>query len=289
MRVVRSSVAVSGSKRGSRNAAALALALTSASRVRCACRVPMQPRSLPWRMSVTNVAPTSCRKRVVFAGLEAQPQDIADGRARDRDQDVARVFGSGRGAGIEAERRVAHHAPAVAGGVARVAQIDELGLEALACRGQEQAVHRDRAAGLVRIQAGLAIEDGARGVAVGCLGLIVAEIVRQIGADDEQRVLVAPQALEHLRDFLRAGVADHQRYQRELAEHGLQKREVHFERVLQRVRIGAGGDLGQVAESRPPLPGRPARCPAEWRSRRRRAAPGRAPPRDGPVRAGRRA
>ena len=51
----------------------------------------MQPRSLPCRISVTKRGADLVQEGVVFAGVEAQPEDVADGRARDRDQHVARV------------------------------------------------------------------------------------------------------------------------------------------------------------------------------------------------------
>lgn len=53
----------SGGKRGSRKAAAAAFALTSASKARCACRLPMQRRNCRPRLRVTNVAPCSCSQR----------------------------------------------------------------------------------------------------------------------------------------------------------------------------------------------------------------------------------
>ena len=60
MRVVGELVSASGAKRGSRNAAAMRVLLESSPSGRRASSVPMQPRSSPACVSVTNVAPGSC-------------------------------------------------------------------------------------------------------------------------------------------------------------------------------------------------------------------------------------
>ena len=75
---------------------------------------------------------------------------------------------------VEPEGRVADDAPAVSGSVAGVAQIDQfVASRPLRVAASEQPVDRRSATGLLRVQVGLAIQDGARGVAVDRLRLFV--------------------------------------------------------------------------------------------------------------------
>ncbi len=90
----------------------------------------------------------------------------------------------------------------------------------------------------------------AAGLRVDSAGLGVGQIVRQVGADDDQRFVAAPEPFEHLRDRLRRRVADGQRQQRKIAEHRLQEGQLHFERVLLGVRGFADDDLRQVGNRR---------------------------------------
>ena len=77
---------------------------------------------------------------------------------------------------------------------------------------------------------------------------VVGQVVRQVRADDDQRLLAAPQPVEHFGHLCGSGVADRQRQQRELAKQPLQERQLHFERMLRRVRQRAIDDLRQVAQ-----------------------------------------
>jgi hypothetical protein len=72
--------------------------------------------------------------------------------------------------------------------------------------------------------------------------------VREVGADDDQRVVVAPQSVEHAGDLRGAGVADDERHEGEVVtEHALQERELDLERVLARVGLARAQHLRQRA------------------------------------------
>ena len=66
-------------------------------------------------------------------------------------------------------------------------------------------------------------------------------------ADHDQRVGPAPQALQH-RDLAGRRLADQERHEREVAEHGLEERQLDLERMLGLVRHVRALHLRQVAE-----------------------------------------
>src|SRR5207302_6941947 len=78
---------------------------------------------------------------------------------------------------------------------------------------------------------------GARGVRALSLG--IGKIVRQIGADDDQRLRASPELLEDAGDLVGGRVPDRQRDYRERAQRDLEERQLHLERVL----LGVGSPI----------------------------------------------
>ena len=118
-------------------------------------------------------------------------------------------------------------------------------------RRQQRAGQRRGAAGLRVVEcrrrgAGCARPWRGRAARACCIG----QVVRQVGADDDQRLVAAPQALEHLRHLVGAGVADGQRHQREGGQRALQERQLHLERMLPRMGRGVDLHLAQPAQLR---------------------------------------
>jgi pyruvate formate lyase activating enzyme len=67
--------------------------------------------------------------------------------------------------------------------------------------------------------------------------------MREVGARDDQCVLVTPDALEHGRDLRGGRVAGDDRQQVEFSEQHLEKRQLHLEAVLVRMRLIRGHDV----------------------------------------------
>ena len=77
----------------------------------------------------------------------------------------------------------------------------------------QQAGHREAAAGLVGAETGpVAALDGGGGRGIQAPRSLVVVIMRQIGADDDQRLRPAPQPPQHMGDVLRSRIADQQRH-----------------------------------------------------------------------------
>ncbi len=146
---------------------------------------------------------------------------------------------------VERERAVADHSPAVARGVSRVAQVEQLRREAAPARGEGEPVDRRAAACLLVRDIGAQIDNRLRGRAVGCLRLAVSEVMRKVGTHHDQRFRAAPQCIEYLCNLVRGGFAHRQRHHGELPEHRLQERQVHLQRMLERVRRRVHADLWQ--------------------------------------------
>ena len=89
-----------------------------------------------------------------------------------------------------------------------------------------------------RAARGSAVEalDRGRGRRIVFLAARVWLVVGQIGADHEQGLGPAPQALQHLRDLVGRRIADQQRHEREVAEHRLEERQLDLERMLRLMR-----------------------------------------------------
>ena len=109
----------------------------------------------------------------------------------------------------------------------------------------QQPIDRRPAARLLVRNGCAHVEDGLRGQPVDRLRVGIVQKVRQVRADDDQRFGAAPQRIEDLRDLVRGRIADRQRHQRKIAERLLQKRQMHFERVLHRMGGGAHRYLRQ--------------------------------------------
>ena len=90
--------------------------------------------------------------------------------------------------------------------------------------------------------------DRRRGRRIVLLGALVRLVVRQIGADHDQGLGPAPQALQHFCDLAGRRLADQERHEREVAEHGLEERQLDLERMLGLVRHVRELHLRQVAE-----------------------------------------
>src|SRR5262245_23840910 len=93
----------------------------------------------------------------------------------------------------ERERGVPDDLVAWAGGVAGVAQVEEVGTQGAAACGDEQTADRDAAAGRLGIEAArLEGRDRRAGGAVEAAGGGGVVVVAEIGADDDQRFRAAP-------------------------------------------------------------------------------------------------
>jgi hypothetical protein len=101
----------------------------------------------------------------------------------------------------------------------------------------------------VRPEASVERQDALHGGLVGGSRLLVTQVVREVRADHDQRLVAAPQALEHLRHRLGVGVADDQRHEGEAAELRLQERQLDLERMLVLVHAVAANHLRQVVQA----------------------------------------
>ena len=180
-----------------------------------------------------------CRRRRGF-GLKL----ALDRFARDLQQRLAAV-GLAKGHG-----RVADHAGTVARRIAGVARIEQLRREAAAERDLQQSVDRRRTARLRAVQPGRAAQDRFERCRIGPPGFRIRQIVRQVRTHDDECLLAAPDPIQRLRHLVDGRVADEQGHQRELVEHALQERQLHFERVLLGMRECAAVDVRQSLECR---------------------------------------
>ena len=147
------------------------------------------------------------------------------------------------------EGRVADHAILAACGVAGVARREERDVELPPSRQQQQAVQRRRAASLVVIQVGREARDPLDGLAVDRARFLIAMVVRQVRRDHHQRLRAAPKPLEDFGHLGGVRRTHRERHEREAPEHFLQERKLDFERMLQRVRVRAGGHLREPGEA----------------------------------------
>src|SRR5574343_1569335 len=227
--VIDSSLASRGSKRGSRKAAARAFSCTSWRNGRQASRLPIQPRNWPGWVRVTKVAPGASSSGVWLSstGWVGRPKRLAMAlRARVSRQGPRSVMAP---PSVKGEGRVADHAITVTGCVTGVAQTEQRWLQAAPASSEEQAVDWVGAAGLLGMNVGVQFQDVATGIAIDLLRRGIGQEMRQVGTDDNQRFRPIPQGVEHFGDFIRRGMADGERYQREIIEHALQEAQVHFQ------------------------------------------------------------
>ena len=152
---------------------------------------------------------------------------------------------------LERDRTVTDNAIAVARGVTELRRVEQARRKPWRCAATQPArVDRSCPTRLVRREAGIESEDALRGGTVDDLRLLVRKVVRQVGADHDQRLFATPQPLEHLRHRLGAGVADDQRHQGEAAEQRLQEGQLNLERMFALVRPVVANYLRQVIEAR---------------------------------------
>src|SRR5262252_3623202 len=98
------------------------------------------------------------------------------------------------GALAESKRCVADDALLSSGGVAGVAAVEQLGHELAALRREQRPEHRRRAAGLLVRQARIEAQNRFHGLAVDRASLLVGVVMREVGADDDERLRAAPEA-----------------------------------------------------------------------------------------------
>ena len=103
------------------------------------------------------------------------------------------------GCRLDGQRTVANHPPTIAaGGVGRIAQVQQPQHQAVAARGPQRAVQRRVAAGLVTAQIVGKAEDALHRAVVVPARLRSRQAVRRVGTDDDQGLVAAPQTLEPL-------------------------------------------------------------------------------------------
>jgi hypothetical protein len=192
---------------------------------------------------------------IIFWVQRLDPERDLDERFR---AELARQGGSG---GLRKRPgAISHDTRAAARGVAGIAQIKPPRREPRGARRQEQPRDRTAPAGVVGAEAGpVSAFDRRGGVRVAPARRVAAEIVRQVGADDDEGLRPAPQPLQNERDLLRRGAAHQQRRQREPTEHRLQERQLHLQGMLGRVgsvvpphegEVGDRGEGGLVHRNR---------------------------------------
>src|SRR5512143_1052492 len=186
---------VNGRKRGSRKAAATAFSCTSMISGRSASRLPMQPRRRSCRYRVTNVAPGSSSQPTRGRSCDLKPSSLPIA-ARARCTSIFPLSVSNMAVLLgEGERRIADHPVACTRGVAGIAQVEQMRFEMMFARRQDQAADRRAAASVFVIDGLTQFGDVFRRLAVGQLGGSVGQVMRQVGADDDQRVFAAPYRL----------------------------------------------------------------------------------------------
>jgi len=89
-------------------------------------------------------------------------------------------------------------------------------------------------------------DDGVGRELVDLLGGGIRQVMRKVGADEDQGFRSAPEDIEHFAHFLRGGITHHQRQQLELRQQDLQKRQLHFQRVLLCMGVPAHSHLRQA-------------------------------------------
>ena len=254
---------------------------------RAAARLPMQPRSAPSLVSVTKVAP-ACAARERRSRRRSSAEDLLSMAPRAIESSVAPGLVERRLAALVQPRttssrprgpcrrryRPSCRPPAASPADSRFVATASKPFSGVA----PQASSWSRSVAKRR--------DARERRAVDRARLLVRVVVRQVGRDHDQRLRPAPQPLDApAATCSDARAADGERHQREIAQHLLQERQLHLERMLERVRRVARHDLRQVAQRARALRGRCGSGRAAWRTPRRSAPRGRAPPRGAPGRA----
>jgi len=123
------------------------------------------------------------------------------------------------------------------GGIARVPEIKRGDFHGTAFGLDQQAPDRRGTTGICVIDAlNFQALDRFTGEPVPGPGLVITQVVTEIGTDYDQCFRTAPQDVDHLRNGLRRCVTNNQWHERKRPEHLLKKRQMHFETVLELVR-----------------------------------------------------
>src|SRR5450759_1893795 len=265
-----SSSAVSVGKRGSRTAAFTAFAATSSRRDRYAVSDPMQPRSAPCWVSVTNAAPgvsshgcgfspPSGSEPAVSVGFSPterpKPGSVAPTRVAIAERAISHSTGpASRGSSgmsdPQPEGRVADDPVARTGGVARAAGGQELGGPAMPLCGDEGAVERVRTTRTIRRDRTVERDDPLDGVGIEGGGFGVRVVVAQVGGHEQQRAWQPEGDLHDVRHNGRVGGTDRDRYDRDTGRDHLQERQLDLEGVLLGVDIRTYGHGWRLTEGR---------------------------------------
>src|SRR5690606_31501403 len=126
---------------------------------------------------------------------------------------------------------------AIARRVAGVAACELLYREVARAREMQQPVDRYGAAGLVAAQSRLALQDHFARARIQLLCLRIREIVTQVGARENDRVVALRDAFENQRNIARGRLTCNERQERDLIEENLQKGKLHFETMLESMRL----------------------------------------------------
>ena len=144
---------------------------------------------------------------------------------------------------VESDAAVADDAVAVPGGVARVAKVEQARPQAAAPGGEQKPVHRRSATRLLVVDGDVEPQDRVYGLPVHLLRNRVRQVVGEIGAHDDQRLVPTPKALQHLGHLLRGCSANGERHHLEFLQHGLEERQMDLERMLMGMGVVAHHDL----------------------------------------------
>src|SRR5690606_3417089 len=125
----------------------------------------------------------------------------------------------------------------VARRVAGIASRKLLNGERLMAREIQQTVDRHGTACLIAAQRRLPIQDRSTRERIDLLGLCVRQVMAQVRARDNERIVLLRGALEDGRDFARGSLARDEREKRDLAEQHLQERKLDLETVLESMRL----------------------------------------------------
>ncbi|MPM95019.1 hypothetical protein SDC9_142168 [bioreactor metagenome] len=157
-------------------------------------------------------------------GDRRQLELLGDGRAGQRQQHLPGVLGDRhRLPLVPGDRRVAHHASTITGGVTRVAGAQQRRTQPAAPGHREQPADRIGSARPVRVDRPLAVQDGLDRLGIQASGLAIGMVVGKVGTDHDEGFRPTPAGFEHIGDRTRIDIADHQRHHGEIAQHPLQE------------------------------------------------------------------
>ncbi|MNM83910.1 hypothetical protein D3C81_959810 [compost metagenome] len=168
-----------------------------------------------------------------------QAEEFVDGVARLTEQRAAQRLAveihlfrlAGRGFD-KAERGIADHPRVVAGGVAGVAQVEQVRGQLAAAGAEQQRIDAGGATGLLVIEIGVQAQYVIGAIRVGQPGVAVIQIVRQVGTHHDQRLRPAPEDIQQPGNQRRLDHPEGQRDDAKILQHRLQERQLHLQRML---------------------------------------------------------